>query len=381
MKKSAKIAASLLAISMLCAGAAGCKGNDAKYSAYDSSKERYDYYLPDYVDVCSYTGIELPNLTYTPTEEDIDNYVMNTLATFCEFDEVTDRPCKRGDIVDIITTCTLTETGKKYSYFDFKKKSNGYGQSFTLGANTFGFPELEAVVEGMTVGETKTVTLNLPDPFYKDYMSSGKEIEIEIYLNYVDNIHYEKVDDDFYAEYIEYSEENFREVAKNKLIADHTSMLEGYQEKLAWQYIYDNSKLKKVPEKEYQEIYDAALATARSGATEKEQTLLEYVQDKGYETLDDYYAFLKEFAEECCYEEMLLYYIIRCENLNYDDNFYKQQVMEMVKDYQITDEEQAEDFLEYYYGIEGLQEEIRFRYAKNWIADNAKILENKHTIH
>lgn len=379
MKKTVKTAAAIAALSIVCLSAAGCK--DAKYSAYDSSEERYDYYLPDYVDVCEYTGIEVPDLTYTPTEEDVDNYIMNSVATFCTFEKAKDRPCKRGDIVDIITTCTFKESGKKYAYFDFKKNSNGFGQSFTLGANTFGFPALEEAVEGMTQGETKTVTLTLPDPFYKDYMNSGKEIEIEIYLNYVDEIHYDEADDDFYLEFFEYSKEDFREVAKDKLTSEYNSMIEGYREKLTWQYIYDNSKLIKVPEDEYNEIYDSALADARKTATENDQTLLEYVESIGYETLDDYYSFLEDFAEDCCYEDMLMYYIIRCENLNYDDDYYSEQLLKMVSDYQITDAEEAESFLEYYYGLDAVREEIRFQYAKEWIADKAKVLEDKHTVY
>lgn len=380
MKRFAKAVTGILALSMLLASASGCSSTDTKYSAYNSTGERYDYYLPDYVEVCDYTGIELPDLTFTPTKEDVDNYVMYMESLMCSFTHNPDRPCRRGDIVDIITTCKFTDTGKPYGYFYFTENDIGYGQSFTLGANYFGFPALDEVVEGMSVGETKTVTLNLPDPFYKDYMNSGREIEIEIYLNYIDEINYEDATDEKYLSFCEYTKENFRLVAESKITTDKNGMIENYKSDLAWRYIYENSKLKKVPEKEYEEFYNAALNKTRSEAQEEEMTLLEYVQSIGYEDLDEYYDFLKEFAEDCCYEDMLIYYIIRCENLNYDDNYYDDALLEKVKDYQITDVGDAEEFLDYYYGIESVREDIRFSYAKDWIADQANVREDITTI-
>lgn len=378
MKRTIKILSAVLAAAAVCIGAAGC--NDTRYSSYDSSGENYDFYLPDYVKVCSYTGIEVPDLTYTPTDEDIDNYVMRTEASFCSSTEDPDRPCRRGDIVDIITTCTFKDNGQTYGYFNFKKNDNGYGFSFVLGTDYFGFPALDEAVEGMTQGETKKVVLPLPDPFYKDYMNSGREVELEIYLNYIDEINYDESTDERFTEFTGYDRETFRIAAKSKLAAERNELIEDYKAELVWKYICDNSKLKKMPEKESGELYDAAVNKARSEAQSKEMTLLEYVQSLGYETLENYYAFLKKTTDNYCYEDMLMYYIIRCENLNYDDDYYNSALLERVKDYQITDAADAEDFLEHYYGIESTREDIRFQYAKDWLADHAKVRDDIHTV-
>lgn len=380
MKKTVRTLSAILALLMICACAAGC-AKDTRYSAYDSSGENFDYYLPDYVDVCDYIGIDVPDLTYTPTEEDIDNYVMYTESLFCSSTEDPDRPCRRGDIVDIITTCTFKDSGKTYGYFNFSKRDNGSGMSFTLGSGYFGFPTLDEAVEGMSQGETKTVTLTLPDPFYYDYMNSGREIELEIYLNYIDEIDYNDATDDAYASFTGYGKEIYREAAKNKLTTDRNSLIEGYKAKLVWKYICDNSKLKKIPEKEYKEIYDAALNQTRSDAQSKELTLLEYVQSLGYDTLDDYYEYLEDFAENCCFEDMIMYYIIRCEDLNYDDDYYNSALLEKVTDYQISDAAEAEEFLDHYYGIENVREDIRFQYAKDWLADHANVREDVKTVY
>lgn len=380
MKKNVRILWAIPSLLMICACIAGC-AKDVRYTDYDSSGENFDYYLPDYVDVCDYIGIDVPDLTFTPTDADIDNYVMYTESLFCSATEDPDRPCQRGDIVDIITTCTFKDSGATYGYFNFSKKDTGSGMSFTLGSNYFAFPALDEAVEGMSQGETKTVTLTLPDPFYYDYMNSGREIEMEIYLNYIDEIDYNDATDDAYASFTGYSKEMYREAVKNKLTTDRNNLIEDYKSRLVWNYICEHSKLKKVPEKEYKEIYDAALNKARSDAKSKDLSLLEYVQSVGYDTLDDYYEYLEDFAENCCFEDMIMYYIIRVENLNYDDNYYYSAILERVADYQISDTEGAEEFLDYYYGIENVREDVRFQYAKDWLADHANVRKDINTVY
>lgn len=379
MNKFLRAAALILAVASCAAFVCACK--DQKYSAYDSTGEKYDYYLPDYVKLCKYTGIELPDLTFEPTEEDISKRVKQNVALFCTRDEEPGRPCQAGDVVDITTTCTFTDDGSNYPLLTFEKRSTGYGQAFVLGTDYFYFPALDEAVTGMSAGETKTVTLTLPDPYYKDYISSGREIEMEIYMNYVNSLDYDEVDDEFYAEHIGYSASDYREVTRHKLVAEYAELISGYKEQLAWNYVCKNSKLLKLPEKEYQETYDTMLDRVRKAAEGKDMSLADYVNELGYDSLDEYYAYLKDKSENTCYEEMLLYCIIRRENLKYTDEYYDEQILAMVKDYQIEDVGEAEDFLNYYYGLDNVREELRMKYAQEWIAENAKVKENVHTVY
>ena len=167
MKKIVKIV-SVLCVLVFCA-AAVCACKDKKYLKYDSTGEIYDYYLPDYVKVCKYKGLELPDLTYTPTEADIDKRVKQMVAAFCPRTEDPDRACIEGDVVDIGATCTFEDDDSTYSLLSFKtNEETGSGQAFVLGTDFFYFPALDEAVEGMLSGEDKTVTLTLPDPYYKD---------------------------------------------------------------------------------------------------------------------------------------------------------------------------------------------------------------------
>ena len=150
---------------------------------------------------------------------------------------------------------------------------------------------------------------------------------------------------------------------------------------LTWNYICDNSKLKEIPEKEYKEAYDTALNQARNAAENKDMTLREYVEETyGYSDLDDYYDYLEERCENECYEEMLLYYILRYENLSYDDSYYESCVLEMTEKYSLTEFAEAEDFLLYYMGTDGLYESVLMQYVQDWIADQATVRDDIHEI-
>lgn len=377
MKNFVKIISLATALLLLISSLASCS-KDERYEAYDRTGEPYDYYLPDYVKICDYKGIEIPQVSYEPSNQDIDNRLKLLAAYYCDRTEDPPRPCKKYDFVDIVTKCKFADTGETYNLFNFTKSKEGIGQTFLLGINYFGFPELDEAVEGMSQGETKTVTLTLPDPFYKDYLNSGKKLEMEIYLNYIDEVEFKNIDDQFYHDHYGYHGESMRSYINEELRKEMNGYIEGYKVALTWNYVCANSKLKKVPEKEYKEAYDQKVNSARNTAEKKDMTLLEYVKSIGYETVDEYYDYAKAYAENHCYEEMLLYYIIRCENLTYTDEFYDATMLSMAEPYDLTDVAEATDFLKYYMGDEKLHFSVLMQYAQEWLVQNAVVREDIH---
>jgi len=375
MKRIARITSLILTVCLLSSMLVACK--DERYEAYDRTGEPYDYYLPSYVKVCEYTEIELPEVVYVPSAEDISNRLKQLAGYYCDRTEDPDRPCREYDYVDIITTCRFTDTGDLYSLFTFEKNSNDIGQTFLLGVNYFGITAIDDAVVGMKQGETKTVTLEIPDPFYKDYMNSGREIEMEIYLNYIDEVDFSGTDDQFYHDHYGYYGESMDNYIIQELVKEKNEDIKGYKEVLAWKYIMENSKLKKVPEKEFKEIYDETLANARADAQKEELTLLEYAKKYfGVEDLDAFYKDMEEYAENVCFEQMVYYYIMRRENITYTDEFYEERVLAMADQFDIKDFTEAESFLIYYMGAEELHKSILLQYTKNWIVQKAIIRED-----
>ncbi len=388
MKKTLKIISLLLAVSMIPVFFTSCK--DPKYGDYDSTGEKYDIYLPDYVSVCNYTGIEVPDISTEPTKEDIDNRMMQQITLYAPRTEDPDRGAIAGDVVDIVTDCKFTDTGETYGLLTFKRNSNGFGRAFCLGSNYFYTKGIDDAVIGMRQDEEKTVKFNLPDPYYKDLVNSGREVEMTISLSYIDAVDYTAAESDpnsvtentFFIDNFGYTEAQYRTMLENKFREELVDLCSNYKVILTWDYICDNSKMKKVPEKEYKEYYDKELDSARAAAEKDDKTLAEYVNDEyGYETTDEYYAYLKELCENKCFEEMILFYIIRCEKLKLPDEYYEKELAEMGKEYQLQDLADIEDFFDYYYGIDNVRETLLFQYTQEWIADNAKVNEKVHTMY
>lgn len=388
MRKAQKIVSLLLVIAFIPIFTASCK--DRNYGDYDSTGENYDCYLPDYIDVCNYKGLEVPDISTEPTDEDVENRLKQQITLYAPRTEDPDRGAVAGDVVDIVTTCRFTDTGKIYSLLNFKRGSNGLGQSFCLGTNYFFTKELDDAVIGMKQGEEKTVKFNLPDPYYKDIENSGREVEMEISLTYIDEVDYSVAESDpnsvtentFFIENFGYTEDQYRTMLKNKYREELQELTADYKVILTWNYICDNSEMKQVPEKEYNDYYNGKLDSDRAAAEEAEQTLAEYIKDQyDYENMDDYYAYLKDYSESRCFEEMILYYIIRCEKLTLPDDYYEEQLTEMGKEYQLEEFSDIEDFFDYYYGIENVRETLLFKYTQEWIADNAKVREDVNTMY
>ena len=256
MKKSLKLISLLLAFSMIPVFFASCK--DRKYGDYDSTGEKYDIYLPDYIKVCNYTGIEVPDISTEPTREDVENRLKQQITLYAPRTEDPDRGAVAGDVIDIVTECKFTDTGEVYSLLTFRRNSNGYGRAFCLGTNYFYTTGIDDAVIGMRQDEERTVKFTLPDPYYKDLRNSGREVEFTVSLSYIDEVDYSVAETDpnsvtentFFPEKFGYTEAQYRTMLENKCREELQDLCADYKVILTWDYICDHSKMKKVPEKE-----------------------------------------------------------------------------------------------------------------------------------
>ncbi len=377
MKKTMKYTAWTLALLMFILSIAGC--TDKAYNSYDRKGEPYDYYLPDYVKVRDYTGIKIPNISYTPSQQDIENAMRIDLAVYSPFTKDVDRGCAQGDRVVISTTCTIDDV--VYEYLTFETNSQGEGHSFILGTNEFDIPQLEEEIVGMKKGEDKKITFTFPDPYYRDLLRSGKEATIEIHIDRVDEINLLEDTEEFYEERLGTSREGREIEIRSNLKKRYDQYLASYKVILTWQYLIDNSKLLQVPEKEYDEKYESLLDRYRNMAQSENISLKEYVKDVfGYDDIEKFYDFLKSEAEQECFEDMILYYIARCENLKFDDAYYESALLSYGEQYELTDDAEVEAFLDHYNLLPDFQETTQYRYVQEWVADQANVLEDVTTV-
>ena len=127
---------------------------------------------PD-VTIEKYTGIKIEKFEYTVTDADVDKDVDATRERLAESKEVSDRPAKLTDTVNI----------------DFVGKCEGEvfeggsakGHDLTLGSGQF-IPGFEDQLVGMNVGETKDVNVTFPEDYQTETLK-GKPAVLTVTVN------------------------------------------------------------------------------------------------------------------------------------------------------------------------------------------------------
>ncbi len=123
--------------------------------------------------ITSYKGIKITKYEYTVTDADVDAEIANVLDSFSKSVEVTDRPARLTDTVNI----------------DFVGKINGEafeggtakGHDLTLGSHSF-IPGFEEGVVGMSLGETRDIEVTFPENYQSETLS-GKPAVFTVTVN------------------------------------------------------------------------------------------------------------------------------------------------------------------------------------------------------
>ena len=127
---------------------------------------------PD-VAIGKYTGIKIARYEYTVTDADVDKDIEATRERLAESRDVTDRPAKLTDTVniDFVGKCEgeLFEGGSAKGY------------DLTLGSGQF-IPGFEDQVVGMNVGESKDVNVTFPADYQAESLK-GKPAVFNVVVN------------------------------------------------------------------------------------------------------------------------------------------------------------------------------------------------------
>lgn len=108
------------------------------------------------VEIEKYTGLKIRKFEYNVTDEDVEKEVSRLQSTYAENKEVTDRPCKKGDIANIDFSGSV----------DGKKFEGGTAEKYDLELGSGAFiPGFEEGVEGMKIGESRDVNVTFPEDY------------------------------------------------------------------------------------------------------------------------------------------------------------------------------------------------------------------------
>ncbi len=340
------------------------------YGEYDSTGERYDCYLPDYMEIPDFTTFEVPNITYTVTAEMLEAQIKRAQAPLSSSDsDQAGQPAGEYDIVEIVTECWYE--GEILSGYTFTSK-----KSIVLGVYELDVPEIDNQIMGMNPGDTKKFDFTFPDPFYRDLSKSGKTATIEVTLQTLSHIKYDEPTDEFFYYHYGYDYDGYKAFIKTKLEGQYNEYIETYKSDLVWEYLEANTVIKSYPEERdnfYSQLYD----DYRKAAIDADMTLLEYVKKReNCNSIEEFNEFLNDYVDDYCKREMILYFVARAFNLQYTQEYYEAELMEYVEDFEIDNLEDAESFIEFQIGLDEYKERIQLNYVYEWIGNNAPVAED-----
>lgn len=166
---------------------------------------------PD-VQIGQYKGLEIKKYEYNVSEEDVSKEVNKILDREAKDVEVTDRPCKDGDKVNINFSGSV----------DGEKFAGGTAEEYdlVLGSGSF-IPGFEEQVAGMSIGEDKDINVKFPDDYQSENLC-GKDAVFAIHLNKITG----KTLPDLTDEYV-------KKYAGSESVADYTAKVKERLEKQA----------------------------------------------------------------------------------------------------------------------------------------------------
>lgn len=141
---------------------------------------------PD-IEIGSYKGLRIRKYEYNVTDEEVETEAKRITLSKAEKVDVTDRPCKSGDTVNIDFSGSID--GRKF------EGGTAEGYDLELGSGAF-IPGFEEQVEGMKVGENKDITVKFPENYQAEELK-GKDAVFAIKLNKITEKKYPELDDEF----------------------------------------------------------------------------------------------------------------------------------------------------------------------------------------
>ena len=125
------------------------------------------------VEIEKYTGLKIKQYEYNVTDADVDKEVNKLLERDAKKIEVTGRPCKSGDTVNIDFSGSV----------DGEKFAGGTAEDYdlVLGSGSF-IPGFEEQVEGMELGSERDITVKFPEDYQADNLR-GKDAVFHIVLH------------------------------------------------------------------------------------------------------------------------------------------------------------------------------------------------------
>lgn len=334
-------------------------------------RERYDYNLKEYLKEGKYKGCEVRVGSDEMSERELNASIMEYrvlyTATQTRWTSVGEGvPAEKGNIVDVVFQGYLD--GEPLSDLVNAKKD---GYSMSLGSDKL----IEGVDEeliGMKIGDKKTIELTVPDPCFDYPYYAGKTITMDVEIKDIRSAALAEYDEEMAEYYGTDSTESFEAQLISEWKRHRSEDLEDYVKTKAIEQILESFEVKKYPEAELDEVIQALTESDKAAAEQADMEFEEYVKTEFGLSEDEYSSELEEYAKQLVFEEMVMYYIARKEQLALTNAEFDEKATELAQENDMnTPAEYVSYMASYGYTEYNVREQIWYDMVLDFVYENA----------
>ena len=334
-------------------------------SKVETSEKQYDFDLSEYVTVGDYMGLEVERVDPGEvTDDDVNAEITNTLESQISWDEV-DRPAENGDRVNI----------------DYEGKVDGEtfdggsaeGYDLTLGDGAF-IEGFEDGLVGASKGETKTLELTFPDPYLNNEDLSGKPVVFTVTVNSVSEENVPELNDDFVKSLKEdyKTVEEYQAAVRADLEEQEAESAKQAMMSTLWEQVLNGSEVIKYPEDEVAAKQQEMVDYYKQYAENYGMSWEDFISMTGM-TEEEFTEEAKTYAEESVKEEMVMYTIVRNEDIAVTEKIYEEEAQKYVDSLGYDSIEALEEA----YDKDTIITSILWNQVFEFLLDNANVVDPK----
>lgn len=357
MRKISQFALSIL----LCTSMLVSSGCSLKDKVNDVTKKEKTN--SEYVTLGEYKTISLKK---SEIDEQVQSQIDQTREEYATYKTVKKGKVKDGDTVNVYYVGRMN--GKKFEGGSCTKKDSPAGYDLTIGSNSF-IDGFEEGLIGASIGDTVKVNTTFPDPYPNNPDYAGKKAVFTVTINSKQG---EKVlpeiDDEFVT----------TNLTSYKSLEDYTSTLKNTTvETMAWQAVYEASKVNEYPQDKVDEMYNQLYTSIKYYLTQNNYTLDDYLEAQ-QDTQENFEKQLKETAQTDVGKQLIYGAIAEKEKIAVTEEEYQKEMKEYLTSYNCEDEEALDEMFQNYYGTDAasiIKDDILFQKVKSELAKNVKETE------
>lgn len=282
---------------------------------------------PD-VEIEAYTGLKIKKYDYNVTDADVDAEVKKLSERNATDVEVTGRPCKNGDKVNIDFSGSV----------DGEKFAGGTAEEYdlVLGSGSF-IPGFEEQVVGMEIGGERDITVKFPENYQADNLR-GKEAVFAIKLHKITEKQLPELTDEYVKKHAgAESVEAYKNTVRERLLKSAENRSRDETENSIVEEICKHAKAE-IPDAMIESEIDRMVQDFSYRLMYQGLKLEDYVKYMG-QTMEEFRAQYKPQAQPRVLSQLVIDKIVRTEGFTAEEAEVEAKIAEQAKSVEKTAEE------------------------------------------